>query len=255
MPFTIVQLSDPHIGAPWSEDPGGALRRAVEAVHRVLGGPPEAYVLTGDVSNNGADAEYAEARALLAHAGAPVYAVPGNHDDRAGLRRHLGCREIDGGYLCTAVDLGPVRLITLDTKRPGSDAGELPAAQRAWLESRLAEAPATPTLLAMHHPPLLTGMPGMDALALAAEDRDALGEIVGRHPQVHVIAAGHVHRAIVGQLAGASVIAVPSTDVQLALDFHSPEIAFVHDPPCFAVHVLAGGRLVSHIQPVAPAAG
>jgi 3',5'-cyclic-AMP phosphodiesterase len=250
VPFTIVQLSDPHIGAPWSEDPGGALRRTVEAVRRVLGGPPDAYVLTGDVSNNGADAEYAEASDLLARAGAPVYALPGNHDDRGGLRRHFGCREIEGGYLCVAADLGPVRLITLDTKRPGSDAGELPHGQREWLEARLGEAADTPTLIAMHHPPLLTGMPGMDPLRLADEDREALAAIVGRHPQVHVIAAGHVHRAIVGPLAGACVIAIPSTDVQLELDFDSPEIAFVHEPPCFAVHVLAGDRLVSHVQPV-----
>ena len=49
----------------------------------------------------------------------------------------------------------------------------------------------------------------------------------------------------------ASVLAIPSTDMQLILDLAATELRFDPQGPCFAVHVLAGGRIVSHIQPVA----
>ena len=95
----------------------------------------------------------------------------------------------------------------------------------------------------------------MDAIGIPAAERQALGEIVSRHRQVQVIAAGHVHRAIIGQLAATTVLAIPSTDEQLRLNFESDELTFVREPPCFAIHVLVEGRIVSHIQPVQPPTG
>lgn len=250
MPFTVAQLTDPHIGAPWSEGAASALASAVAAVGRVLGGAPDAVVVSGDVAHTPAEEEYQEARALLNRLGAPVYVVPGNHDDRDGLRRHFDVPNTPGPRLNYAVDLGRVRLIALDTKRSGSDGGELDAPQLNWLDVVLGEDEATPTLLAMHHPPLITGMPAMDSIGLPADQIRALAEIISRHRQVHVVAGGHVHRAIVSALGGASVLAIPSTDVQLALDLEADDLRFVSEPPCFAVHLLAGDRLISHIQPV-----
>jgi UDP-2,3-diacylglucosamine pyrophosphatase LpxH len=90
----------------------------------------------------------------------------------------------------------------------------------------------------------------MDSMAIPAEEREALAETLSRHRQVQLIVAGHVHRAVLGDLAGIRVLAMPSTDMQLALEFDAEEMRFVREPPCFAVHALVDGRLVSHIQPV-----
>jgi 3',5'-cyclic-AMP phosphodiesterase len=250
MPFAVVQLTDPHIGAPWSDDPAGALAAAVAAVGEVLGSAPDAVVVSGDIANTPDDAEYEQARELLDRFDAPVYVLPGNHDDREGLKRHFAIPVCEEPHLSYAVDLGPARLVCLDTQRPGRDGGQLDGQRLGWLERSLAADEVAPTLLVMHHPPLVVGVPSLDAIAIPAEERSALAETVARHQQVHVIAAGHVHRAIVGELAGARVIAIPSTDVQLALDTEAPEIRFVAEPPCFAVHMLIEGRFVSHIQPV-----
>ncbi len=246
----IVQLTDPHIGASWSEDPVGALEAAVAAVSGSLGSPPVAVIVTGDIASTPTEAEYEQARMVLERLEAPLYVLAGNHDDRDGLRRNFDVPEADDEFLNYAAYLGPVRLVALDTKQPGTAAGQLDAARIGWLDRVLAEDGATPTLLAMHHPPLLTGIPAMDSIGIPESERVELAEIVSRHPQVQVIAAGHVHRTIVGELGGTPVLAIPSTDVQLALDFAAAELRFVHEPPCFAVHVLADGRLVSHIQPI-----
>lgn len=254
-PFTIVQLTDPHIGAPWSEDPGSALTAAVAAVGECLGASADAVIVTGDIASTPTDGEYAQARVVLERLGAPLHVLVGNHDDREGLRRHFDVPAADGEFVSYAAYLGPVRLVALDTKHAGSEAGQLDEARAGWLERVLAEDHETITLLAMHHPPLVTGVPAMDAIGFPDPERRELAEIVSGHRQVQLIAAGHVHRTIVGELGGARVLAIPSTDVQLALDLAAPKVRFVHEPPCFAVHMLAGGQLVSHVQPIPGTSG
>jgi 3',5'-cyclic AMP phosphodiesterase CpdA len=172
------------------------------------------------------------------------------------VRRAFGSPpRADDASFSYAVALGPIRLVALDTTRDGEASGQLDAGRLAWLARTLSEDSRTPTLLAMHHPPILTGVPAMDELGFPDAERDALAELLARHPQVQTIACGHVHRTVVGAIAGVPVLAIPSSDVQLALDFQAPELRFVPEPPCFAVHTLAGGRLVSHIQPTNAATG
>ncbi len=254
-PFMLVQLTDTHLGGTWGfGDPAAGLAMAVEAV-RLLNREPDAVLITGDLANCGNDADYEKLRELLAPLGSPIYVVAGNHDDRAALRRHFDVPggEQSGGAQAPiqyAVDLGPLRLVVLDTTRPGEDAGELGADRLGWLDAELDAVPELPTLVAMHHPPLSVGIAQWDAIGLPAGDRDALGEVIGRHPQVRRLVAGHVHRAIASDLGGRAVLAVPSTYVQAKLDLGSDEIALVDEPPGFAVHVLVGGELISHIQTV-----
>jgi 3',5'-cyclic-AMP phosphodiesterase len=212
---------------------------------------PDAVLVSGDLAEHAADAEYERLRELLAPLQAPLYVLPGNHDDRLALRRHFGLSGAGGEPVQYAADLGPLRLVVLDSTRPGEDEGELDADRLAWLEATLAGAPDTPTLVALHHPPLLTGIPAFDEIGFPAADREALGRVVEGHPQVRRIVAGHVHRAISAELGGRSVLAAPSTYVQARLDFGAAEIELsADDPPGFAVHAWLDGKLVSHVQPV-----
>jgi hypothetical protein len=64
---------------------------------------------------------------------------------------------------------------------------------------------------------------------------------------VQLIAAGHVHRVIAGTVGGVSVLAIPSTTDQPALDLNTSDFRRVEEPLCFAIHLLVAGRLVSHI--------
>jgi 3',5'-cyclic AMP phosphodiesterase CpdA len=249
-PTVVVQLSDPHIGATWAEgDPVAGLATTVAAIRR-LRLAPDALVLTGDLADNLADSEYALLVASLEGIDAPCYALPGNHDDRDGVRRHFGIPGEPGTPIQYAVELGALRILLLDSTRPGADAGEFDAGRLAWLEDALSADPRTPTLLAMHHPPLVTHVPGLDALALATDDRAALADVVRRHPNVMLIIAGHVHRAISGELAGCRVLSAPSTYIGFELDLAAEQIDDVPVPPGYVVHVLRDGELASHVVAV-----
>jgi Icc protein len=251
-PFVLAQLSDPHIGADWADtdaDPAAGLAAAVDSV-RSMRPHPDAVLVSGDLADHATDAEYEQVLELLAPLQAPVYVLPGNHDDRRALHRHFGVPGAGGEPVQYSADLGPLRLVVLDTTRPGEDPGALDAERLGWLDAELATSPELPTLLAMHHPPLATGVPAWDELGLPATDRRALGEVVDRHRQVRRLVAGHMHRTMTAELAGRVVLTVPSTYVQARLDFSAQGSELADEPAGFAIHAILDGELVSHIQPV-----
>lgn len=250
-PFLLVQLSDLHVGGDWATpDPAAGVAAAVQAV---LSMPeqPDAVLVSGDLADHGTDEEYEQVLALLSPLRAPLHVLPGNHDDRGALRRHFGLPGAGDEPVHYAVDLGPLRLVVLDSTLPGEDPGELGAQQLAWLEAELASHPETPTLIALHHPPVRTGIRICDESALADADRRALGRLIARHAEVRCVLGGHVHRALTGRLAGRTVVTVPSTYVQTQLTFGPGDAALADDEPAgFGVHAVFEGEVVSHIQTV-----
>ena len=247
-PFLLLQISDPHIGANWDgADPDECLLRAVEAILS-LPDRPDALLVSGDLTDNGAPEEYQRIRELLAPLDLQPYVLPGNHDLRAPLREAFGLPGEGDEPVSHAVDLGPLRLVCLDSTIPGAEGGSLDGGRIEWLDATLGEDAATPTVVALHHPPLRTEIPTFELIGLARESCVALGEVIARHPQVTRIVAGHVHRSIVAELAGRAVVTVPSTYLQAALDFTSPTLTMRADPPGFAVHALRDGYLATHLQ-------
>ena len=115
-PFLLAQLSDPHIGADWGEgDPVARLAAVIDAV-RAMHPAPDAVLVSGDLADHGTDAEYEQVLELLARLPAPLFVLPGNHDDRRGLHRHFGVPGRDGEPVQYSVDLGPFRLVVLDRR-------------------------------------------------------------------------------------------------------------------------------------------
>jgi 3',5'-cyclic AMP phosphodiesterase CpdA len=250
-PFLLLQVSDPHIGADWNgADPDECLLRAVEAILS-LPDRPDALLVSGDLTDNGAPEEYRRVRELLAPLELEPHVLPGNHDLRAPLREAFGLPGEGDEPVSHAVDLGPLRLVCLDSIVPGAEGGSLDGGRVEWLDATLAEDGEKPTVVALHHPPLRTEIPTFERIGLAEESRAALAEVVARHPQVLRIVAGHVHRSIVAELGGRAVVTVPSAYLQAALDFTAPKLTMRPDPPGFAIHALRDGTLATHLQRIA----
>jgi len=247
----LVQLGDLHVGADWvAIDPLQSLSATVDVVLR-LDREVDAVLALGDLAEHGAEIEYRQAREELARLEAPVHVAMGNRDDRETLRRQFGLNSADGAPLRYAVDLGPARLLVVDTTIPGHDRGQLDAESLGWLEHQLAAFPDTPTVLAMHHPPLLTGTPAWDRLALAAQSRHQLSQTLHRHPQVNQILGAHLHRPLVAQFASRAVLIAPSTYVQFPLRARATQLDPTDEPPGYVVHLIShDGYLTSYFQTV-----
>jgi 3',5'-cyclic-AMP phosphodiesterase len=247
-PTLLAQLSDPHIDVgPGDRGSAEALAAAVAAV-LALRPRPDAVVITGDVANGGAAAEYARVRELLEPLPMALHVLPGNHDDRDALRDRFAVP--GSGPLQYVAHCGDLRLVVCDTQRPGHDDGALDGGRLEWLEAQLPAEPDAPTIVAMHHPPVAIGLPVLDAIGIAEPDRVALGELLARSPQVRRVVAGHVHRTAFGTIGGCGVFACASTHLQAPLEIGSPELRLIEAPPAIALHVALDGGLVSHVQPV-----
>lgn len=239
----IVQLSDLHLRAPGKLlyrqiDTAAALRRAIARI-AALQPQPDLVVISGDLVKAGSDDEYAHLRTLLDVLPIPYALMAGNHDDRSALRRAFPDQPWSDPQLaqqrreCDAGDL-----LLVDTVIPGQEGGTVGDAQFAWLDGSLRR--GRDTLLFLHHPPVRTGIAGMDAIGLAGADR--LAGWLQAHPQVRALFCGHVHRTIFARFAERPCIVAPAPAHQIALDFSG-------DPAALAWTMEPGAMLLIDWQP------
>jgi len=224
-------------------------------VRKVLALPcrPDATVVTGDLTDHATPEEYGTLRDLLEPLAAsmPTYLAVGNHDDREVLRaafpehRYLAG---EGGFVQYVVDDFPVRLVVLDTLIPGAPGGRLCADRLAWLDRTLAES-KRPTIVAQHHPPLVTGLTIMDQMAL--EDPAAEADVLRKYPHVERVICGHYHRNVQARFGGTIASVCPSAAHQLMLNLvPNADIRFTFEPSQFHLHFWNGSEVVTHTEVV-----
>ena len=138
-------------------------------------------------------------------------------------------------------------MLTLDSRRPGRDDGALGGEQLARLDADLAAGDGRPTVVALHHPPLATGMPFLDGIGLIPVTARRWRGIAARHHVARIV-AGHVHMTVHGLLGATPVLTCPSTwRLRARLRLGAPGYEIEDAPAGFALHVLADGGLTSHV--------
>ena len=201
----IVQITDSHMAAEPElvETRRRDLARAVEAANRLS---PDLVIHTGDASNTGQPEEYAIVRAEMDRLEAPYVITPGNRDSRQRMREafgDLGWLPEGDGLLIYAVQAGPVRVISYDSKGPQTNKGWADEERLALLEREIAAAQGGPVMIFMHHPPYeLAEIPDPRQYADWAH-AEALNALVAKYDNVEVVACGHAHRTIPGRVGKA----------------------------------------------------
>ncbi len=248
----LAQISDFHVVLPDTEQ--GKLMRTsayleaalahVEAMDPTV----DAVLGTGDLVDAGKREEYELLATLFEASTKPVYLIPGNHDDREEMRTVFLAAGHDylpdEGFIQYCVDLGPVRMVALDTLIPGEPGGLLCNERLQWLDARLSE-DSKPTIVMQHHPPFVTGISQMDEMGLAGADEEA--EIVRKYSHVERVICGHIHRSISRRFGGTIASTAPSTAHALELDLRSPgRLAVLHEPPGCTLHAWRDDALVTH---------
>jgi 3',5'-cyclic AMP phosphodiesterase CpdA len=246
--FRLAQISDTHVRA---DDAGAAARQLARALAQAKAYRADLILLTGDLVNDARAEEYAALAEAIADPPAPLYLMPGNHDDRALMRQAFArhaylARE---GPLSFVIEDFPVRIVVLDQVVPGQTHGLLTMAGADWLDAALSAAPEKPTIVALHHPPFLTHDQLFDRIGLL--DAGLFASVIARHRQVMRIICGHHHRLAVGQSAHAPVIVAPSSSwvYGLALDEGQAIAPKTAEQPGWMLHAwTATGGLASHFM-------
>lgn len=237
----IAQISDLHIKANGrlsykKVDTQAALLRVIETLNRMTP-RPDKVVITGDLVDFGTAEEYQTLRTVLRRLQIPFMLMPGNHDDRQQLRaafpeHHYLQR---GETLNWQARVKDVQLLALDSSVPQQPWGYVDETQLAWLDQQLTREPQLPTLVMLHHPPLVSGIGHMDKQPL--RNPDALANIIARHPQVERVLSGHLHRSVQARFAGTLACVAPGVSHQVAFDLSENGPAhFVMEPPGFLLH-------------------
>lgn len=257
----IAQISDLHV-RPAGQLYGGAadanahLTGAIRHLH-ALDRLPDLVILSGDLVEHGAPEEYAQAASRLKDLTIPFLIVAGNHDDRDCLRQAFPDHRYlpETGALNYCIDEHPVRILVLDTCRPGLHHGEVDEQDLAWLDRTLRLDPTKATLLVMHHPPFVSGIPYLDKYRLMRPE--PVAEILRGFSNIEAILCGHVHRTMIKRWAGTVVVSCPSTTTEIALQWRPDALpqTFLGPPACMlhAWDPLEG--LVSHLSHIDKGAG
>lgn len=256
--FTIAQITDLHITT--SDDPSNQIRNAdrlrqVLASINALRPRPVAIIATGDLVDRGRAEEYEALKAILTPIDLPIYLGVGNHDNRLAALSEFSAPNIEtdpNGFIQYVREFDNYRLIMCDTLDAGRETGAFCEHRAEWLHKTLTDRPATPTLIALHHPPIMSGIRWMDPTS-RAEWIDRLEQVISQHSQVCAITTGHLHRAFVRRFANSLVTVSPATSIQLTLDLTPVDLRVPdgreilnEEPPGFMVHMFDAGEITSH---------
>lgn len=236
--FVLGQISDIHALAAQGEEPFRNNDNAARALALMAPYRPDAILATGDLANDARAEEYAALAPILADAPAPLFLLPGNHDDRTLLHEafpaHAYLPRV--GKMSYVVERFPVRLVVLDSTVSDEVGGAFDEEDAQWLDAVLSAASETPTLVALHHPPFLTHERLFDRIGL--DRREDFAAVIGRHKQVQLVIAGHHHRAVVGRVAHALAVVAPATAYTYSMALREGQKIGVKSPEAgFALHV------------------
>ncbi|MFQ5643967.1 MAG: 3',5'-cyclic-AMP phosphodiesterase [Thiogranum sp.] len=211
-PLRIVQITDTHLYA----DPAGRLlgldtRHSLERVIDLVldARQPDLVVTSGDLTHDGSAQAYRHLQDELQRIGAPVYCLPGNHDDTATLNT---CMNSGHFFSVRSTRIDNWQMLFLDSTLPGSEDGHLGQGELDALDTALAAAPDLYTLVWLHHQPVLMGSRWLDSMAV--DNPQDFFAVTDRHSRVRAIVWGHVHQQFEQQRKGVQLLATPSTCIQ-----------------------------------------
>lgn len=253
----IAQMTDIHIGFDPEARPEELNRiRFRQTLDRLLAAPNpiDMLLLTGDLTDHGDQESFDKIAELLAVCPFPVHAIPGNHDSRESLLASFPATPTHDGFIQYVIEQEGLRIVMLDSFDPGRHGGAFCTRRRDWLRAELDAHPDTPTVLFMHHPPVVSGIDWMDPAPDEAWIAN-FGAAIAGHRQVQAIHCGHLHRPISARFGGVPVSVTPSVAPLVSLDLRAVDVQrpdnralITTEPAGYALHRWDGINLVTHYE-------
>lgn len=206
-PVKILQLSDSHLSADRGADYRGlnAESNLLKLLPAARAWDPDLVLLTGDISEDASAASYARAAVMFGTIGAPLLALPGNHDLPKEMKCHFPLGPWQGPFVYEA---GPWLLVLMDSTVRGGIAGSFSQQYLEWFDTRLRSSCAEFVLVALHHQPVPVNAPWIDRFGLEQPHRFL--EFVDRDPRIRCIVWGHVHHDFRSRRNGVALLGAPS---------------------------------------------
>jgi len=250
----LVQITDTHVVERGTLLYGMAdtARHLAETVSEInaMEPQPDLVLITGDLVEHPGPTTYSHFRDLIKPLRAPVYLMPGNHDCpeiMADFFRDTPWFPARPPHYQYVIEHNPFRILMLNSHYDNSELPYFGPRRLQWLDKALSKSDQ-PTLIAIHHPPIRTGVGFIDMVG--SEWYEGIAKVLERHPHVLKIICGHGHLDLVGRLGSVPVqmsgaiahqlIACRGADI-------APSFDNVRVPPM--LHSWLDGDLVSGYYP------
>lgn len=207
----IIQITDCHLGDAVGEEllsmnPDESLDDVLMLINKHHQ-KADLLLVTGDLANEATLPAYQRLHNSLASKITYPFAwLPGNHDDPAVM-------ETLGDTVNIKVHtLGAWVIILLNSRVEGRIYGNLSRAELQFLEETLTEHKNKHTMVCLHHQPVPIGSQWMDNYIVRnAQD---FWSLIESHPQVNIVAWGHVHQEFSERHNNIALLSAPSTCIQ-----------------------------------------
>lgn len=215
----LVQITDTHILPPGKMlygriDTAFHLAETVKSINQMQP-QPDVVLITGDLVEKGDRDSYHHFIELIEPLQMPLYIIPGNHDSpRVMLEIFAGTPYFpasDNTFQYTIDDF-PFRILSLNSCSEGTDLPEFCEQRLSWLDHQLGQS-HKPALIALHHPPMATGIELIDMGGFAWFQ--GLKSVLAKHTQVRLVICGHCHTDLVGRIGQVPVYMAAATSHQL----------------------------------------
>ena len=254
----IAQMTDIHIGFDPDALPEELNRIRFRAVLERLEKAPhklDFLVLSGDLTDHGDRDSFAKIAAILADMPCPLLPLVGNHDTREELLRAFPDTPAEGEFLHYVVEQDGLRIICLDTFEGGRHGGAFCKRRRDWLRTQLEDGRGKPSVIFMHHPPIVSGIDWMDPAPDERWIANFADAVAGHEGAIRAIHCGHLHRRVSACFNGIPLGITPSVAPLVALDLRPVDenradnrALITTEPPSYALHYWDGQDLVTHYE-------
>ncbi len=246
-PLRLLQISDCHLGHHAGEkllglDTDESLQDVL-ALIRAEQKCVDYLFATGDIADEGQSGAYQRFFGTyvpqLPH---PVACLPGNHDCLIAMMK------ASTGPIEKIIELGPWVAVLLDSRIERQEHGDLSSAELAFLDQQLARYADRHVAIFLHHQPVNVGSAWIDQYTVRSANK--FFAVIDRHPNVRMIAWGHVHQDFNRERNGVKLLACPSTCVQFKplIDEFTVDTAM---PGYRWIDLYNDGRVVTGISRVA----
>lgn len=250
----LIQISDTHILPPGkmlygSIDSALHLQETVQKINRMR--PlPDAVLFTGDLVEYGDNTSYEHFIELIEPLKMPAWVIPGNHDEpqmMSEIFAGTGYFPASGPTFQYAIEDFPFRILALNSHVDGTELPDFDDQKLAWLKAQLSASERL-VLIAIHHPPMLTGIELIDMGGSGWYQ--GIKSVLAEHSQVKLVICGHCHVDLCGRIGQVPVYMAPANSHQLiasrGLDIAPATVNRAGSP---TLHHFIGGDFLSGSQP------
>jgi Icc protein len=205
--YNIVQISDCHLFYDKKQSLLGVKTyeslSAISELIQAKNSSTQIIIASGDVSQDDSEQSYEYFFEILKKTHTKIFAVPGNHDDNALMKKLFKEKNII---------LDSWQIILLNSQKKGFVEGFLDKEEMIFLKNCLISQPKLSSIIVFHHPPILVLSAWIDKIGLA--NKNDFWKFIGNFPNVKAVLFGHAHQEFAGKVNNILCYGVPSTCIQ-----------------------------------------